>query len=445
MRPWENIYSEEKGSNDLYDKNTSLSNYTQSITYFRKMDNLYGFCSTLQSMGVLYEDEGELDSALYYYNLSLNGWKELGDSYAVVNVLFNLGNVAQKTGNYEEALIKYQQALEGARNLGAQNQLQRIYYQMANVRRLLGQYEKSINDFLLYDSYKDSVYNETSAKQIAELQTRYETERKDSELKLRQAKIDVTTAERDTLMYTLLVAVILTFVIIFIYNQRQNMLIKLRLKESQLHEQAITRMIQDQELKAIHAMLSGEEKERKRIAEDLHDRVGSMLSAAKLQVETNNHHLAKLLDETAEEVRRVSHNLETKVLNSFGLGAALKDLADKIGSSNQVTFDLHLLDLDERLNYQVEIYTYRIVQELVSNALRHSKATEIITQVNRIDHQLLVMVEDNGVGFSTLKMRESHSGMGLKNINSRVGELEGSLHIDSVPGKGTTVTVEIPI
>lgn len=244
-----------------------------------------------------------------------------------------------------------------------------------------------------------------------------------------------------------LVLVVLALILFAFLFQR-----KLLKKQRAYREVEI--LLQEQELKATYAILQAQEQERKRISEDLHDRLGSRLAAVKLhfhayrnKIKSNDEFFGTaggLLDGAVEEVREISHNMVSGVLSKFGLVAALRDLKQTLESSKAIKMDLHAYHLDERLNFAIEVNIYRIVQELVSNILKHSGATEIIVQLNRYESQLLLTVEDNGCGFNVNELN-SKKGIGLKNLQSRVFALEGQLNIDSGKGNGTTTTIEIPI
>ncbi|MEO9967981.1 MAG: sensor histidine kinase [Reichenbachiella sp.] len=403
----------------------------------------YSLADIFHNIGWAYDKAGQLDSSIFFYRKSLDIKNEIKAKNRAITHN-NLGYVYYQQSALDSALSELILAEQLAMKNAERKLLHQVYANITNTYEKMEKYKPAFTYFNKYDTLGLKLFNEAKSRQITELQTKYETEKKDKELQLRQSKIDLTTAERDTLMYTLLVGLVLTLVIIVIYNQRQRINRRLRRKEQQLHEQEVNKLMQSQELKSINAMLEGEEKERKRIAEDLHDRVGSMLSAMKLQVDTADQKMTNLLDETADEVRRISHNLETRVLNRFGLIAALDDLSEKISSSKRVSFELQHLDLDERLDSKIEINAYRIVQELISNALKHSQATEITAQVNRVDSLLIIMVEDNGVGFDS-QLAKQTDGMGLKNVKSRVNELDGNFNIDSGRRQGTIVTVELPL
>ncbi|MDY8136080.1 sensor histidine kinase [Aquimarina sp. 2201CG5-10] len=209
---------------------------------------------------------------------------------------------------------------------------------------------------------------------------------------------------------------------------------------------------------SIRAMIEGQEDERKRIASDLHDRLGSMLSMVKLHyqsVEKNIEHLNisnqrqyskanLLLDKACAEVRNIAHNMVSGTLTKFGLIAALDDLKDSLEDNNTVNIDLIVHGFKNRLEQKNEINIYRIIQELISNVLKHANASEIVIQLIFNQNGLNLIVEDNGNGFEVNNISKD-GGMGLKNVLSRVDEIKGELNIDSSLDKGTTVTIDIPL
>lgn len=230
---------------------------------------------------------------------------------------------------------------------------------------------------------------------------------------------------------------------------------RLEKQQTEIDKQRIKELLNTQEIKSLNAMMEGQDKERKRIAADLHDRIGSSLSAIKLhlggvaksldapeQKQVQFAKVSSMFDEVVKEVRQVSHDLASGVLMKFGLVSALKDLSEGIESSGGIRIKFYTHGVDERLNQRTEISLYRITQEIVSNILKHSQAREITIQLTRDNDDLLLMVEDDGVGFDPVK---AAGGMGMKNIRSRVSHLHGNVFFDSSPGKGCTVTIEVPI
>lgn len=228
----------------------------------------------------------------------------------------------------------------------------------------------------------------------------------------------------------------------------------LALREKELHSEQVDQLLSQQEIKSINAMLEGQEKERDRVGKDLHDRLGSMLGGIKAQLGALEDRVVQvqqdaqfkkaqhLLDQTVGELRQISHDMAASTLSRFGLESALKNLRDTLHIRGRLSVELSVFGLDQRLERSVEIAAYRIIQELVSNALKHAKATELSIDVNRSPGRLSVIVTDNGVGFDPARNSE---GMGLGNVRSRAASLGGTAQVDSSPGAGTTVSVVCPI
>ena len=220
----------------------------------------------------------------------------------------------------------------------------------------------------------------------------------------------------------------------------------------------INSLLKEQELRSVSSMLDIQERERRRIASDLHDRLGSMLSTVKLYLGSVEEQIdawngsgseqydkaVSLLDEACDEIRKISHDLVSGELLKFGLTSALRQLAKTIEGTGQLKVNVITFGLEDRLENSVEITLYRVVQELVNNILKHAKASFVNIQLTRTEHELNIMVEDNGIGFD-LGGAAGKGGMGIKNVCSRVGKLDGQIRYDSAEGRGTTTMIDIPI
>jgi signal transduction histidine kinase len=206
------------------------------------------------------------------------------------------------------------------------------------------------------------------------------------------------------------------------------------------------------------AILDAEEKERRRIAQDLHDGVGQLLSAAKLNLSNLESKLLNqnedqklalqnalaLVDDSVREVRTVSHNMMPNTLIKLGLGSAVREFITKLGNAPTLKVDLEIVGLDSRLDNQLETVLYRVIQEIINNIIKHAKASHISMQLIRHETELSVMIEDNGIGFDT-KNLDNFEGIGLKGIITRIEFLNGSVHFDSSIGRGTTVIIDVPL
>ena len=204
-------------------------------------------------------------------------------------------------------------------------------------------------------------------------------------------------------------------------------------------------------MQVYQSILEGQETERKRLAAELHDRVGGTLTGLKWQFDAIAEQLPDqeqadqtrdLINQTYSEVREISHNMAGGLLGKFGLQKAAADLVQAAHRPGRLEARLHTHGMGQRLDADIEIAVYRLLQELISNVLKHANATELVVQLEHIDQSLHLTVSDNGRGFNPDHPKD---GLGLANLESRVTDLKGSLNIDSGRGGGTTVMIEIPL
>jgi signal transduction histidine kinase len=229
-------------------------------------------------------------------------------------------------------------------------------------------------------------------------------------------------------------------------------------RELEERNRKIDDLLQKQEVENVNAMLKGQDEERKRIAQELHDRIGSILSTVKLhfssiedamkvlqkQQNQSYNEAVGLLDEAVDEVRRISHDLYEGSLAKFGFATALRQLIAAIEKANIIKIDF-INSIEGEVDItEFEQGLYRITQELLSNTLKYADAKQITIQLNKSDTGILYMYEDDGKGFTTAQAKES-AGIGYKNIEARVAKINGSWDLDTRPGHGMTLTIEIPI
>ena len=214
--------------------------------------------------------------------------------------------------------------------------------------------------------------------------------------------------------------------------------------------------IKESEYLALNALLEGQEQERKRLAREIHDGIGPTLSTLKMNLahmegdisgpEANLTEKFKksyqMIDEVADDLRSISHNLMPKVLSDFGLVAALETLCEKIDATKSIKVVFIHNGIDKRLSEAVELGLYRISQELINNTLKYAEAKKINLQLLKRDGSLQLMYEDDGKGFYPDLIS---SGIGLTNIENRTKALAGEVILDSQPGRGMTATIEIPL
>ncbi|MEM7297858.1 MAG: sensor histidine kinase, partial [Bacteroidota bacterium] len=240
---------------------------------------------------------------------------------------------------------------------------------------------------------------------------------------------------------------IMSFSIVLFVFLYQRKLIK-----KKLENQEILDLLQQQEMKTAYALLEGQDKERKRIASELHDNLGSILSSLNMfsdAIQSNDQpkkikEIADKISETSrlanQEVRKISHSLDSGLLKHFGLMAAINQLMEAIASSKKIKIELEL-QIEDQLDNEVGLEIYRIIQELVNNTLKHSECSKIRIDISHVEKEMSIIFYDNGIGFDPIKVQR---GMGLNNIGKRVSKLNGGLSIESKPGKGSTFIIELP-
>jgi len=240
---------------------------------------------------------------------------------------------------------------------------------------------------------------------------------------------------------------VLLLLLLLVYN-------RYRLKQKNGYQQAYNR----QRNELFNVIVSPQDQERKRNSPELAGRLGSVLSAAKLKlsaleenppglspVQKENYQSSlELLNEAVAELRNISHNIMPASLSKLGLVAALQNLVDRLGPHSGIRFSLYTHDVDRRLDENTEISIYRIILELVNNIIKHSGADKASMQLIHYPGYINLVIEDNGRGFDYEKASHDKKGIGLGNILSRVEYLKGSIEVDTAPGKGTTVIIEIP-
>lgn len=241
------------------------------------------------------------------------------------------------------------------------------------------------------------------------------------------------------------------FIVLFLlyYQQRQ-----LR------HRERLRKLEEQHQRELLEASLRTQEAERRRIAANLHDDIGTMLSATRMSLAQANRHAADnpaveavvrqtrdLLEETVNNVRRMTKELLPSTLDDLGLLAALDEFISRLHLTFPgVTIDLHAENYDQRLAAPVELAVYRVAQELVHNCLRHARATRIELLLMRQPNRVLLTVSDDGVGFNLDAVRQpGQPGLGLKNIESRLNVIGGRVIFDVAPGKGAYVIVDVPL
>lgn len=341
------------------------------------------------------------------------------------------------------------------------DQLQVVHFAPALLRALgdlyenQGQHAKAISYLKEYNTIREVLQEEYAKAKTEELQLQFETTAKDQQIAAQQMTVDRRTFQRNVIL-GIIGFLLITGGYVF-YTQRRHLRDQqtIALQQSTLHQKEIGDLKKQHEVSNLQTLITAQEEERKRIAQDLHDSLGSLLASLKIQtrklektssgeeVENAWRDYYKLLDTVSSETRRIAHNIMPPALSRMGLSAALEDLANTIHHDNRLEVAFQHIDYDHALEHEKEITLYHIAQELCANVVRHAEADHLLMQLSRHNGTVTLVVEDNGKGMNIDNTKAI--GMGMESIRSRVGLLEGEMEIVSAPGQGTSFTIQIPV
>ncbi len=398
--------------------------------------------------GMGYLETGRLTEAKTYLLKALTGHRSYQNRKETAFVLVQLAKLYTEEGDKDKAFRSAAEAKELATEVRAPQQIMDASRLLATTYAGRGNFLNAYKEHLLFTAIKDSLFEQEKMKTLANFQTRYETEKKEQQIVLLNRETTIQKLQLRQQGFLLLAAG--TFICIGVASGY------LMIRQRKLRAEArLQQELHREQERAAHAVLEAEERERRRIAGDLHDGVGQMMSAALMklnearekapegsQAETLTARALALLNESYDEMRHISHQMMPNALLKAGLSTAIKEFVDKIdGTSLQV--ELAMEGLHDRLDEQTETVVYRVIQEAVNNVIKHAGATRLSIQLIRDTDGLAVTIEDNGRGFepATLHLAE---GIGVRNIYSRLALLKGTAEIDSAPGRGTVVSVSIP-
>ncbi|MBN8575862.1 MAG: sensor histidine kinase [Cytophagales bacterium] len=446
---------------------TSLGQFKNSIALLeearilsKRTANVYSVLVTALNLNDIYTKTTAFDKAKGYADEALVLATELDDRESVAIALRGLANYYFNKGQAAKAEEYATRSLAQALKYGFTEDIMKGYAMLAEIAILNREFEKNILYALKSDSIGNFLFNESVARNMQELEIKYESERKERHIhELQQAAEikDLTIRQSRLFNYILIGSLVALAIIALLARRTYQHRKKLFEQESQVQMAQISKLKSEKQLLASEAVIKGQEEERGRIAKDLHDGLGGLLSGVKFSLANMKSNVIldadsqlvferslDMLDHSISELRRVAHNMMPEVLVKFGLTEALKSYCDNLRESQIFKIDFQSIGTDTRLEGKKEIFIFRIVQELLNNAARHAKATHVLVQVTHQANELTITVEDNGTGFD-LEKHQREAGAGWINIRSRVEYLKGKLDVQSSAGLGTSVHIIIPV
>jgi two-component system, NarL family, sensor kinase len=397
-------------------------------------------------------------ASLHSYKTALENMTKSGNDYEIAGANENLGFSYLLNDDYERATYHSKLAIEQSRKLGLPQIEQYSLKNLSDLEEKRKNFPAAFGYLKDFMRVNDSVNAKTHRENIQALEVKYQSEIKDARISQLddEKKIQAISLKQKSTLNYFLAAFAAAFLILgFLgyWNFRHRQL--LSKQRETLQQQQIRELQKDKQLVAVDSLLKGQEEERGRLARDLHDGLGGLLSGVKFSLINMKDNLIvtpdnmmvfeqslDLLDTSIKELRRVAHNMMPELLSKFGLDEALKEYCNNIKNTKQLVVKYQSLGMDNRIDKNMEIIIYRIIQELLNNTLKHSGASEAFIQLIRQGDRLNIVMEDNGKGFD-MALLEKSSGAGWANIRSRVEYLQGQLDIHSEPGKGVLVNIEI--
>ncbi len=425
--------------------------YQRAIDITRQIADKEYLSNALNNLGNLYTEIKQYNKAIPLINESLGLRTQLKDTKGMVSCLNNLGIIYIGKEQYDSAGVLLNQALKlGLPAVNCLPEINKVYLSLSNLYEKTGEHAKALDMLKEFTNTRDSLYSDELGQNFAELDRKYKTLEKEKtiqqqEFDLKQKEFSIT--RRNYWIAGIGGLLVLSGLLGYSFYRRNQLKQKAAMQEAIMKQQDL----------ATKAVIEAEEQERQRIARDLHDGVGQMMSAAKMNLSafessTNNieaeqkqslETIIALVDESCKEVRSVSHNMMPNALLKNSLAAAVRDFIDKLDKKS-LQVHLYTEGLDQRIDANVETVFYRVIQECVNNVIKHSGADTLDISIIKDTDGISATIEDNGKGFDTAN-KSNFDGIGLKNIITRVQFLKGTVDFDTTPGKGTLVAIHVPL
>jgi signal transduction histidine kinase len=402
---------------------------------------------TYTNLSGLYFMDSLFDKAEEYANKAINIHKLRNNKLSQAGALNNLGNIYLTRGALQMAKDTYS---SGIKLIEKDDSAKAIEFK-ADLYNNLAWTMRKMEDFEAYDFLEDA-YEFTD--KIRDNEIKRIIEEITAEYNVDKVKDEAEIARRSFWIYvviSLLIITLLATAMILIYQRRKRLALELKNAEM-VQKQKVDAVKSESQKRILNAVIEGKEKERKEIAETLHDSVSTLLSSANLHLQASAKQFdgetpmeiiktKRIISEASTKIRDLSHNLISAILVKFGLTYAIKDLAQKY-SNSELRIDTEVRNVG-RYSERFEIKVYNIIQEFVNNILKHSQASRAFIKIEDINGNIKILIYDNGIGFD-LNLLDKKEGIGIKQIEARVQLMEGDFKIESMLDKGTQIEISIP-
>ncbi len=427
------------------DKDSSVFYYKKAMALCQKTGNTSLERKVAGNLADVLMVKKEFDKAFEYLTLAEQKAIESSDYAGSHYVNATLGVYYENQQQFDKAVEKYQKAIDDYGMYVDDNQRAHIYWLLSAALWFNQQYKEGFEIQEKYILLKDSLFTVEKNNTFEKLQTEYEVEKKNQQIQFLEKEQQLEAKQKNLIIGIgglILTALIL---MVFLYRYRVQSQKIIRKQEQQLHLQEKQQLEQLQKIKRIESFIAGEEKEKNRIAEELHDGIGAQLSGIKhfasaLPTSDNAEALLGSISAVSKDIRLLSHSLSS----GYGLEQPLDQLLKtlRVQYQNHFYIQVHLFPEEDIKNISTtqKLFLYRTIQELVNNVYKYAKAKQVQISIT-LSEDIVLIVEDDGVGFDkTIKAK----GIGLLNIKERVKNLEGEFVLDTTPGRGSSILIKVP-
>lgn len=444
---WRDLCADYTAISNVYsfDQNDTAYVFLQKALEISEKHELLDVQGTvLNNIGVYFHRKGDLNLAMDYYKRAAVCYKKTDERYGLCFTLLNIGHAYRKQAKWKDAIPWYDEARPVCESCGNVEGLASIHLGMTDVYEGLGDYKLALAEQKKMNETDQKINQEAYNRANQTLEAKYGAEKKERELGEQRAENFRQRVALIALLATFFAALLLGYLF---YN-------RFRLRKKAEFDAAI---IHEQKL-GLAAVIEAQEAERKRIARDLHDGIAQELVALKLGFDALGRRIGKVapeespkiaelgeqLNSSCTEVRSIAHVMSPPVLEQQGLAPSLELLLQHTlqHAGLEARFNAH--DLPLQLDEKTEIGLYRITQELLNNIVKHAHAAKVMIELHSIGPDLVLRVEDDGVGFNFEEAR-ARGSMGLLNILSRATALGGAFFTENKQPHGTVAMVRVPI
>ncbi len=406
-----------------------------------------------------YEFVQELDTAMVLANLCIQKSLYSQEDIYMAKCLAARGNILLDKLEFFDAVEDYSSSLALINDVPFSKDRLHVYKNISTCFDSLADFKNAYIFASKYAELQDSILNENRVLAVNTVTNKFETRQKSTEIKLlekEKAFAEESNQQQKRALTVLVIALggllLGLYYIVRFYKEKIETARIIEKQNEEINRQKINELHDKIQINSMQSMITGQEIERERIAKDLHDSLGGLLSTIKLKIDNIRNKeeniniipdfvsATALLDTAVSEVRTISQNLQPGALNRLGLIPALNDLINRYDSENGPDIIFQHFNIPTKMDQQFGLVIYRIVQEILTNAIKHANASEILVQLNKEGEDIVIHIEDDGIGFDP---KINYKSMGLENIKSRVNYLKGSIEIDSRNNEGTSFLIHV--